>query len=131
MSWSVGAVGKASAVRSEISKQFTNGGKCSEPEESIRQAAASIIDKLDSLLTTHEYDDTNAPCIVVKLKCGHYCAAHTLDIEDLPHIPDFMGEFPKAKFEIRPASFVQNGGLTFACGCAGGASKEGVERDEL
>lgn len=45
MSWSVGAVGKPSAVRGAIAKQFTNGGKCSEPEESIRQAAAAIIDK--------------------------------------------------------------------------------------
>lgn len=45
MSWSVSAVGKPSAVRDAITKQFANGGKCSEPEESIRQAAAAIIDK--------------------------------------------------------------------------------------
>jgi len=45
MSWSVSAVGKPSAVRDAIAKQFTNSGKCSEPEESIRQAAAAIIDK--------------------------------------------------------------------------------------
>jgi hypothetical protein len=43
MSWSVGAIGKASAVATEIAKQFTNGSKCAEPEESIRQAAASLI----------------------------------------------------------------------------------------
>lgn len=45
MSWSVSAVGKPPAVRASIAKQFTNGPKCSEPEESIRQAAAAIIDK--------------------------------------------------------------------------------------
>lgn len=44
MSWSVAALGKPAAVRTEIAKQFTNGSKCSEPEESIRQAAAVTID---------------------------------------------------------------------------------------
>ena len=45
MSWSVSAIGKAAAVKKEIADQFTKGGKCVEPEESIRQAAAQIIDQ--------------------------------------------------------------------------------------
>jgi len=44
MSWSVGAVGKAPAVRAAIAKQFAGQGKCTEPEETVRQAAISIID---------------------------------------------------------------------------------------
>ena len=44
MSWSVSAVGKPPAVRASIAERFTRN-KCSEPEESIRQAAAAIIDK--------------------------------------------------------------------------------------
>jgi hypothetical protein len=43
MSWSVAAIGKSQAVAAEIAKQFANGSKCMEPEESIRQAAASLI----------------------------------------------------------------------------------------
>ena len=45
MSWSVGAVGKAAALRTEISQQFTRGGKCVEPEETIRLEAGRLIDK--------------------------------------------------------------------------------------
>ena len=45
MSWSVGAVGKSPAIRTEIANQFTRGSKCIEPEESIRQSAAQTIDK--------------------------------------------------------------------------------------
>ena len=45
MSWSVAALGKAEAVRKDIAAQFTRGSKCVEPEESIRQAAAGILDK--------------------------------------------------------------------------------------
>ncbi len=45
MSWSVGgAFGKAPSVRAVIAKQFEQGGKCSEPEETIRQYVAEIID---------------------------------------------------------------------------------------
>jgi hypothetical protein len=44
MSWSVGAWGKAPAVRTAIAAQFEKGGKCSELEETIRQSAAKIID---------------------------------------------------------------------------------------
>jgi hypothetical protein len=45
MSWSVGGtIGKAPAVRAAIAKQFEQGSKCSEPEETIRQAAAKVID---------------------------------------------------------------------------------------
>ena len=44
MSWSVSAFGKAPAVRTAIAKQFEQGGKCMEPEETIRQSAAAIID---------------------------------------------------------------------------------------
>jgi len=45
MSWSVSGIGKAAAVRKAIAQQFANGGKCVEPEETIRQTAASLIDK--------------------------------------------------------------------------------------
>jgi hypothetical protein len=45
MSWSVAAIGKSSAVRAAIANQFANGSKCAEPEETIRQAAAAVIDK--------------------------------------------------------------------------------------
>jgi hypothetical protein len=44
MSWGVSAIGKAGAVRASIAGQFSRGGKCVEPEETIRQAAAKIID---------------------------------------------------------------------------------------
>lgn len=44
MSWSVGAIGKAAAVRAAIAKQFADGSKCLEPEETVRQAAAAAID---------------------------------------------------------------------------------------
>jgi hypothetical protein len=44
MSWGVQAIGKAAAVRKEIARQFTTGGKCSEPEEAVRLAAAAAID---------------------------------------------------------------------------------------
>lgn len=45
MSWSLqAAFGKAPAVREGVAKQFENGHKCMEPEESIRLAAAKIID---------------------------------------------------------------------------------------
>jgi hypothetical protein len=44
MSWSVAAIGKAKAVRAEIAGQFARGGKCTEPEETIRQNAATVID---------------------------------------------------------------------------------------
>lgn len=44
MSWSVSAIGKGDAVRKEIARQFVAGAKCAEPEESVRQAAAVLID---------------------------------------------------------------------------------------
>ncbi len=44
MSWSVLAIGKAPAVRAEIAKQFANASKCVEPEETLRQGAAQLID---------------------------------------------------------------------------------------
>ena len=43
MSWSVSAVGKSDVVAAVIEKQFENGGKCMEPEESIRQAARALL----------------------------------------------------------------------------------------
>jgi len=43
MSWSVGATGKAAAVAKAIAKQFADAGKCVEPEETVRQAALSVI----------------------------------------------------------------------------------------
>jgi len=43
MTWSVSAIGRAPKVREEISRQFTLN-KCVEPEESVRQSAAKVID---------------------------------------------------------------------------------------
>jgi glutamate-1-semialdehyde aminotransferase len=43
MSWSVQAYGHARAVDESIAEQFATGGKCSEPEETVRQAAAAIL----------------------------------------------------------------------------------------
>ena len=43
MSWSVAANGKQPAVKAEIARQFENGGKCSEPEETVRQAAKAVV----------------------------------------------------------------------------------------
>lgn len=44
MSWSVAGIGRAAAVRKAIADQFTSSTKCSEPEETVRLAAASTID---------------------------------------------------------------------------------------
>jgi hypothetical protein len=44
MSWSVSAFGRASGVRESIAKQFAQGSKCMEPEETMRQAAAALLD---------------------------------------------------------------------------------------
>jgi hypothetical protein len=44
MSWSVAAVGKAAAVKTEIARQFAVGSKCLEPEETVRQSAAVVMD---------------------------------------------------------------------------------------
>lgn len=49
MSWSVSAIGKQPAVKAEIARQFEVGGKCSEPEESVRQAAkATVLAAIDA-----------------------------------------------------------------------------------
>jgi hypothetical protein len=45
MSWSVTEVGKAAAVRKSIADQFARGGKCMEPEESVRLQAAAAMDQ--------------------------------------------------------------------------------------
>ena len=45
MSWSVGGNGETSVVRASVANAFATGGVCAEPEESIRQAAAKIIDQ--------------------------------------------------------------------------------------
>lgn len=42
MSWSVSAVGKASAVAVKIAKDFA-ATKCSEPEETIKNGVATIV----------------------------------------------------------------------------------------
>jgi hypothetical protein len=44
MSWSVSGVGKPEALAAKLAKDFA-GNKCSEPEETIRQLAASAIAK--------------------------------------------------------------------------------------
>lgn len=43
MSWSVAAFGKSQAVRINIADQFSRS-KCTEPEETVRLAAAALID---------------------------------------------------------------------------------------
>ena len=63
MSWSVSAIGKAGAVRSSIAGQFSKSGPCMEPEESVRLAVASAIDK------SLEAQDPNAPVKV--MASGH------------------------------------------------------------
>lgn len=45
MSWSIAAIGKISAVRTECARQVRAGGKCMEPEEGVRIAAAKLIDE--------------------------------------------------------------------------------------
>jgi len=42
MSWNVTAIGKVPAVRKSVAEQF-NKQKCSEPEETVRLAALSVI----------------------------------------------------------------------------------------
>lgn len=42
MSWSVNAIGKASAVAAKLAQQFA-GIKCTEPEESIKNTVAGAI----------------------------------------------------------------------------------------
>lgn len=69
-----------------------------------------------------EYTEDEQPCLVAKKRCGHYCAAHVLTAEhprDLKEAYESAVEFVEqgATLEIRPVSFVQNGGLTFHCGC--------------
>jgi hypothetical protein len=45
MSWGIGSFfGRAPSVREQVVKAFTNQGKCAEPEETIKQVAAQIID---------------------------------------------------------------------------------------
>lgn len=44
MSWSVAAIGKAEAVRKSIAEQFSRSSGCVEPEETVRKAAAVMID---------------------------------------------------------------------------------------
>ena len=44
MSWSVAAIGKPAAVRAAIADQFAKGGKCAEPEETVRLEAAAMMD---------------------------------------------------------------------------------------
>lgn len=43
MSWTVSSVGRVAAVRDDIARQFTLY-HCMEPKETVRQAAATLID---------------------------------------------------------------------------------------
>ncbi len=43
MSWSVVGIGKVSALAAQLERDFERDGKCSEPEESIRQSARALI----------------------------------------------------------------------------------------
>lgn len=69
----------------------------------------------------HKYVKGKMPCLVVKAKCGHYVAAHALEIEDLgsQSVKDFIQSFRHrdAQFEIRPVSFVHSGGLALDHKC--------------
>ena len=65
------------------------------------------------------YDDDSMPCLVAKLPCGHYVAAYGLEVQDLNEAPTFLKECRGwgAEVEIRPVSFVRNGGLTLNHKC--------------
>ena len=68
------------------------------------------------------YSDDSMPCLVAKLPCGHYVAACCLDVEDLKEsVPRFMREMQNrgAELEVKPISFVRNGGLTLDYSCHG------------
>lgn len=77
---------------------------------------------------TAEYTEDQMPCIVGMKSCGCYSMAYALDDSDLQKITDghksglidFLEDQRGAGivFEIKPASFVQSGGLTFNCKCA-------------
>lgn len=43
MSWSVSGVGRASALRDKVAKQF-DGINCAEPEQTIKNKVAAIVD---------------------------------------------------------------------------------------
>ena len=45
MSWSVGDSGNSDEVAKDIEAQFESSSECPEPEESIKQAARSLIAK--------------------------------------------------------------------------------------
>ena len=51
MSWSVGAKGITPEVGEIIEKQFNDGGKCVEPEESTRQTARRLIAQMVEVQT--------------------------------------------------------------------------------
>jgi hypothetical protein len=72
------------------------------------------------------YDNDSIPCLVARCKCGLYVAAFGLEAKDLTEdtqgsdaLRRFIKEcnFAGAEFEIRPVSFVRNGGLTFDHAC--------------
>lgn len=44
MSWSISALGRAGAVRKSIADQFSRN-TCAEPEETVRQNAAKLLDE--------------------------------------------------------------------------------------
>lgn len=62
MSWSVQAIGKAPAVAAEIAKQFASQSKCSEPEETVRQAAMALV--------TASIEAQDAATVVLKVEAS-------------------------------------------------------------
>lgn len=76
-----------------------------------------------------QYTEDQRPCVVAKLPCGHIVAACGLDARDsevslpsLKEVQDFMLEAPEGTtFEMRPISFVRNGGLSLDHHCDGKA----------
>lgn len=82
-----------------------------------------------------EYTEDQLPCVVAKLPCGHIVGACCLDSHDstitfqsLKEVQDFILEAPEgATFEMRPISFVRNGGLSFDHHCDGKAPAHNQE----
>ena len=91
MSWSVSSIGKSDKVREALAKQFKSHGTCPEPEESHRQAAAALIDKV--------LENTSPKSAVRIVACGSQWSEnysdptsglnHNLQI-NIEHVPGFV-----------------------------------------
>jgi len=71
---------------------------------------------LAELLETYKYAEDQRPCLIAFDKCGCPKAAHGIDAGLVGWLVKFIEECDwAAKFEVRPVSFVRNGGLAFDC----------------